>query len=322
MNRNYLILIGLGVATILALVLINAFSGSGTDDVQLQQQLDDYLQEIETLESEVLETSVINEYTINELNSLKGLLEEKYTQLNFYEQKIKDLEKSGVQNETEISNLKQKLVEYRQRLSGATIKLLRTEIDVLVEDYTDLTKATDSIVLNRQRSDSTIFALRRQLRNSESDFKDCMDAKGLEVPTNPQRPQLNASITGLQMINSKTGQAGDKRLKRIETANMNKFKVYFDLTGEFIDSGSKTLYLVVRHNDGKYYRSIRSRDIEVEGKTVTYVSDAIVEYKSGVKNEVAMEFELPEGVEVKKGGANFFIVYKGEFIEQHFALIL
>ncbi|MEO1383429.1 MAG: hypothetical protein AAFV78_09375, partial [Bacteroidota bacterium] len=114
MNRNYLILIGLGVATILALVLINAFSGSGTDDVQLQQQLDDYLQEIETLESEVLETSVINEYTINELNSLKGLLEEKYTQLNFYEQKIKDLEKSGVQNETEISNLKQKLVEYRQ----------------------------------------------------------------------------------------------------------------------------------------------------------------------------------------------------------------
>lgn len=324
MNRNYLIVIGLGIATILAFLLINYFSQSNSIGEE-SEELEIIRQEMESLDNAILELEIINE-TQDMLNgNLKNLLNEKYTQLNQMEEKIqnmeskvKELEQKGQLDEQTIDDLKQKLIESK----GKLIEVYKKEINVLVYENAKITAAMDSAVMEVNNSDSLILALTRENETFEKALLDCNDADKIEDIPMPEVAKLEAvnfeftSIPKNANSGSKTVLQYDKR-NRLDFNKLERLNICFSLEGnKLVPSGNKKIYLFLTNPFNETYTSKNlSGQTLKDGVTAKYTRASEVNYQQSTgKYNVCMDF-IPSGEsKFNLGRHRVEIVYGGKVI--------
>ncbi|MCI4668596.1 MAG: hypothetical protein MRZ79_10720 [Bacteroidia bacterium] len=324
MNRNYLIVIGLGIATIIAFLLINYFSQPQASNVD-SEELVDLTNELESLDQSILELEIINETQGIQMENLKSLLNEKYTELNLMEDKIKkmeskvdELEEKGQLDEKTIEELRSKINETKANLVDA----YKAEINILVVENSSITAAMDSAIMELNNTDQRILELTRENEKFEKALLDCNDADKIEDVKLPEFAELKVegfefrSIPKNSDSKSKSVIQYDKR-NRLDFDKLERLNICFELSGnQLVPSGTKKLYLILTNPYGKTYtaKTLSGQTIK-EGVTAKYTRDSELTYQQGVgKYNVCMDF-IPAGDgKFAAGKHKVEIVYDGKVI--------
>jgi len=327
-NRNYLIVIGLGVATIIAFLLINYFSQQPAA-IDAEDELKVIQEEMESLDDAILELEIINETYSQQMVNLKNLLDEKYTQLNMMENqieqmenKVDELERKGALDDETIQELREKL----RKASGRLLNTYRQEINLLVVENSRITAAMDSALMEVNNSDSIILALTRQNEQYEKGLLDCQDAQSMEEVNLPQVAQLTANNFTFSSVakdasanNNKVleNADADRRRPRLSLDKLERLKVCFDLTGNsLVKSGNKKVYLYLTNSYGTTYTSSNLSGQAIKnGVTSTFTRASEVNYqKLDGSYNVCMDFVPDEGENFNGGTHTVEIVYDGKVI--------
>ncbi len=271
-RKNTMIIAGMVVLTILAFLLINFFSGPGTDPGETagpsKQAL---IEEIEELESSIVELEVVfTELNINQ-DMNESLLEEKRDEIKRFDQmveeqkrKIEDLQaklaearrRGDVDQET-IENLQAQIEEAQATVQKIDNEFTQQEIEFLYMENRKLTATVDS--LERMKPDSLL----ELLGDVRAQLNDCGTASpvltqgGTEVdPEDVQEAIVNLrnnrQKAELELFN-KT-KTGEEKLSSSEKARkMNLVYAKYQITDSNIEKfldGSE-MYLVVTDVSGK-----------------------------------------------------------------------
>lgn len=168
---------GMVVLTILAFLLINFFSGPNTPaGPNSGQSADALIDEIEQLESSILELEVVFEEIKKQEDIKTDLLEEKRDEINKYTQQIEELEKklaqaeqSGQVNQSTINRLRSQLEELKTKSTEFTSEFTRFEVEMLYMDNKRLLAAVDSF--SEFNSDSARQARLEELEDEIAGLK-------------------------------------------------------------------------------------------------------------------------------------------------------
>lgn len=312
-NRNYYILGGLGLATIVAFLLINFFSDSGSRSsndppVELLEK------EILELESSMLEMEIIMMDNENETADLQGLLEEKYDQITFMEQQIEEMEREGKVDKATIRDLRGKLAKSKTVL----IERYKIQINELVKDNFDLVRTLDSTSLVELRRDSMYEAKYDSLLAL---LNDC----GQQTTRTVEPPKLEDSVPILRAVsfsfesksseNSKT-----KNFKgNVKSKDLHTIYFKFQLKGnELVKNSKKVLYVALEDPNGKTYsnRPLFGGAVLVSGREIVYSREADVEYIDGQPNEVSAEFTFANKKDITLGRHIVRVYHEGLEIGQ------
>jgi hypothetical protein len=305
MNRNVLIIGGLIVATIIAFLLINAFSGSGTDDPNAPT-LENFEREILQLESNILEMEVLYAEKENEVSDIKSLLEEKYDQINFLEQQLEKLEASGQADKETIERLRNQLARAKANLTD----LYKQQIDVLVADNGLLTQVMDSLLLVVQTRDSSLSMLNSDLTAYQQALKDCGGDTPAPVenrsppPTANRQPGFRAfdfsyfNVRGGEEIKTKTPSVDE-----LET-----LKICVQIEGYQVDNQEYSFYLLMRKPSGETFHNTASASgtFSLNGSNAYFTAKSIFNYQ-GRTGEVCFLISPDDREKFIPGGNNIFI---------------
>ncbi|MEM7373601.1 MAG: hypothetical protein AAF587_33565 [Bacteroidota bacterium] len=298
-NRNYIILGGLGLATVIAFLLINYFSGSGSGRSS-KVTVDELNTEILQLESSLLELEVVMETGNTENQTLKTLLDQKYDQITFMEQEIERLEREGKADDALIRTLRNKVSKARTEI----VERYKLQINELVKDNSDLVQTIDSVSLTEFQRDSMYQVKFDSLRIA---LEDCASPQSRsEEATKPEalRPILKAKL-----FNFKSQTSEDAKKKpfrgRVRAKNLHTIDIGFTLEGnELVPNSTKYVYILLQDPDGKTYSNIREGfggEFMLNGRQIVYSLKAIIEYKHGQPNLSNTEFTFESKKDVKKG---------------------
>ncbi len=315
MNRNYLIVIGLGLATVAAFLLINYFSQNAPQSVAPEETVTALEIEIQDLENSILELELIDEENRRDVSRMQTILNEKNDELRLLEDQIKKLEEDGQADDEMIDQLKARLSEARAGL----LEQYQDEINVLVVDVAGLTRRFDSIVGVNRRTDSAYYNLQRKSNDIDKLYRECMEANNQSIPAAPSVPRINANITSIVTEGGKDQTTTKSKFGtfQLESNDFQTLKVCFSLKGnELVESGKKTLYLVLTPEQGRpltnssLYGSVPINFADNTTGVASRRND--VDYIKGGSMSPCLEFEL--GKKFPTGVCKVELVYDGERI--------
>jgi hypothetical protein len=310
MNRNVLIIGGLAVATIIAFLLINAFSGNGSADPNAPTA-ENLNREILELESNILEMEVLYAEKENEVSDIKSLLEEKYDQINFLEQQLEKLASSGQADKETIERLRNQLARTKASLTD----LYKQQIDVLVADNGLLTQAMDSLLLLVENRDSSLSLLSADLTAYQQALKDCGGNEPPPVTVNTTPPPANRQpgfhILSVSFFNIKDGT--ETKSKVVSLDELGALKIQVDIEGYQVDNGEYNFYLVLSKPSGDtfYNPASNSGTFNLNGRTARYTTKAIFNYQGRVE-KISFPVNPDEQEKLDQNGRYTANIYAGE----------
>lgn len=313
-NRNYIILGGLGLATIVAFLLINYFSGSGSGRSS-KVTVDELNTEILQLESSLLELEVVMEAGNTETQNLKTLLDEKYDQITFMEQEIERMEREGKADKALIRTLRGKVNRARTQI----IERYKLQINELVKDNSDLVQTIDSVSLTDFRRDSIYQAKFDSLRILLANCSEPSNRS--ETVSQPEDAVPILTASNFQFA-SQASEGGKKKPFRgnVRVKNLHSLDIEFTLKGNhLVPNSAKVIHLILQDPEGKAYSNVdlgHGGNFMVNGRETVYTQKAIVEYKKDQPNEVNVEFTFENKKEIKKGRHIIKVFYDGIEIGQ------
>jgi len=338
-NRNYIIVIALGIATLIAFLLLNYFakpnvSGDSSEEVERLRE------ELEHVDQQVLEFELITQTQEEALKSQSALLEDKYVQIKKYDDqlqeyeqqienmksKVDDMERKGSLDAEEIEKLRAKIRKAQTTVGKASSNLAdayRSQVNVLVADLQDVTRGMDSVVMEVNSGDSIILALTRENERFKKSLIDCNGAKTMAEVDVPKFPILSAESFKFYSIEAGGSnprvlqQASASTKPRLEQDKLQRLNICFNLKGnELVPSGQKKLYLFLKTKRGKQYRSNKmSGSTLKDGRNVSYTRSNEVTYqKSTGIYQVCMDYIPDAGDKFSLGEHKVEIVYDGEVI--------
>ncbi|MEO0897253.1 MAG: hypothetical protein AAFY71_12685 [Bacteroidota bacterium] len=330
MNRNYIIVIALGIATLIAFLLLNYFSKPAIPENSVEE-VEELKKELAEVDQNVLELEIISETQGTAINSLQGLLDEKYTQIKKYEEQINEMqdrvnemEKQGSLDQETIDELKAKIAESRTKVDNTKGELLddyRKEMDILVVDIARVTRGMDSIVIEKNTRDSLLVARTNEIERYQKKILDCADAKNINEVEIPKIPILNAvkfKVSSIKKNSPELIQAESvNKIPRLDRNRLERLNVCFNLEGnELVSSGSKKLYMFLKNKRNRYYTSTRESGTTVkEGKNMTYTRSSEVSYRATSGSyEVCMDFIPDDSDRFSLGVHTVEIVHDGKII--------
>lgn len=320
-NKNFLIIGAMVLATVLAFLLISIFSKNNpavNPGVVTEAALKE---EILQLESNLLELELVFSEKDDQVENFETLLDEKYVELDNMSQKVSTLEEQIERLEREGKTDKRTIRELRERLSDARGKLVETykaEIDLLVFDLGTLTRTQDSLKDVATKKQSAFDSLKNV-------YDDCQATAGMAVtsPSPPIETPTPASVTerpaGFYASNFRfraVDQKGGSAMKRnsIQKKKTTKLFVEFDFEGIDMSSGSRTVHIVLKptRGDGP---TIYNAGTQNSGRKFTSNGRELIstlEVQSNFQGNtmrVQGEFNAGESIKNAKGGPYTVFVY-------------
>ncbi|RMG69734.1 MAG: hypothetical protein D6722_09640 [Bacteroidetes bacterium] len=314
-NRNYYILGALAILTIIAFLLINYFSGRNQSET-MAPTVENLNEEILQLESSLLELELVVQDQEMETSDLRQLLQEKYDQITFMEQRIEELEQKGQVDEATIARLRQRVETFRQ--TTQLYERYKIEINELVIDNNRMARIIDTVVPNLQQA-----------------LIDCQDGRGVdpgllqenisptnEVPTEEMVPVLRADNFVF------TAQKGRKETEftstptatgRVKSKDLENLEVCFDLIGNaLVDNFEDRLFLRVENPDGEPYRNREGKHglITVNGIEKVYTTFGIANYRKNQVQQLCIPVMLEDGQNFVTGFQTVRVYYQGKELGQ------
>ncbi|MEM9986127.1 MAG: hypothetical protein AAF804_13625, partial [Bacteroidota bacterium] len=121
-NRNYLVIGGLALATILAMVLIRVFDPGSSSGPETSPIVEELSTEILDLESSILELELVYTEKDRELDNMIEIVDQKNDRLQAMEQRIDELEREGKVDKSTIRRLRNSL-EKAKRIAESREKI-------------------------------------------------------------------------------------------------------------------------------------------------------------------------------------------------------
>ncbi|MEM8887722.1 MAG: hypothetical protein AAGD28_07025, partial [Bacteroidota bacterium] len=260
-NKNFLIIGAMVLATVLAFLLISIFSKNNpavNPGVVTEAALKE---EILQLESNLLELELVFSEKDDQVENFETLLDEKYVELDNMSQKVSTLEEQIERLEREGKTDKRTIRELRQRVAEARGKLVETykaEIDLLVFDLGTLTRTQDSLkdeALKKQTAFDSLKNVYDDCQASGGGMAMTSPSPAIETPTPAavtERPPgfyaNNFKITGYNKSNGSL----NRNPTFIKKGKLDHLKYEFNFEGfGDVPKGVKILYLVFEHERSK-----------------------------------------------------------------------
>jgi len=251
-NKNFLIIGAMILATVLAFLLISVFSKNNpkiNPGVVTEAALKE---EILQLESNLLELELVFGEKDLQVENFETLLDEKYVELDNMtnkvrqmEEKIDQLEREGKVDKATIREMREKLAEAK----GKIVDNLKAEINLLVFDLGSLTRRGDSL---KRESDSLKSAY-NDCQSYANSVASTSTAPPINTDPDPIIPVANTRADGFYAENIKVDFL-DNKDKNVKTNRPNtKDKIEtIDFTFDFegvgdVSLGDKRLFLVLKH---------------------------------------------------------------------------
>ncbi|MDX1905990.1 MAG: hypothetical protein SF053_03085 [Bacteroidia bacterium] len=296
LNRNVLIVAMLIVASLVGFLLINYFSKPATP-VDEALTVDNLTQEIRDLESTITEIDLINTVQEGEIRDLKSLMDEKYEQINALEQKIEQLEREGLADESTIREL-------REKLSNARVELLdryKLEINQLVVDNSRLTQTLDSVHLSMSSQDSMIREYAYEVEKYKAALSDCGGRGQAAVVLPPETlPRIKAeNVAFYSRQGNNQAPISGSRTPKIARSELQELQACIDFQGNsLVTSKRYVVYMVIDHSKTGTISNIEqnlSGVFPVGGQSKTYSRKAEIEYQQGKTSNLCMDYLPAKG---------------------------
>ncbi|MFK7923621.1 MAG: hypothetical protein AB8H47_16810 [Bacteroidia bacterium] len=342
-KKNTMIIAGMVILTILAFLLINFFSGTsdnpGNNAGPSKQAL---IEEIEELESSIVELEVVFQTIQFEEDMSKELLEEKRDEIRNFDQKVKEQRKK-------IDDLQAKLDAAKQRgdVDKETIAKLQASIDkarekqtVIQNDFTQqeieflymenrkLTAYNDSLERERMKPDSLMLLLgdlKAQLRDCGNGNSPALTQRGTEIDETMVKEaitELTANKQKAELVLYNRVNKVDEQLTSSERARkMQTVIAKYQITDNNIEkflNGSE-MYLVVKGLDGQEITSNNNRPSIKKCGNGTCVVAGEGLFKSG--EGITFQFEPKDGEWIKDEAYIFSIFIDGTEVRRKNLLI-
>ncbi|MEM6799900.1 MAG: hypothetical protein AAF696_00775 [Bacteroidota bacterium] len=322
-NKNFLIIGAMILATVLAFSMISIFSKNSSAVNPGVVNEENLKQEIIQLESNLLELELVFKEKDEQVDNFETLLDEKYVELDNMSKKVRTLEEYVNQLEREGKADKRTIRELRGRLADARTKVVegfKKEIDILVFDLGKLTQKGDSLKRVAGKSQRDYDSLSNVLESTRNNCENGVASTSTSPPVITPENVANTRPTGLYAENFDIIFYNKKR-KKIK--NLNKLGIkssigaisfLFDLeaSGD-IAIGDKKLYLVLKHRQTgniiarqNYGKS--GVKFSADGQSLIATREHITKY-SGRTSRVNFEYEAASTVEDAVGGNYDIIVY-------------
>lgn len=321
-NKNLLIIGGMVLLTIIAFLLIGYFSGpSGSrTDADVIQEL---TQELEDLESSLLEVEVVLTEVDRDLGQKKDLLDQKYDEINFLTQKLEELEKQGNVDKATIRDLKQKLDEAKGKLYDASqIEVYKKEIDLLVIDNSTTTRRIDSMVLLMERYDSVFIVINQETQTVRQQLADCGGRTNTTQTNTDPIPTTNPEDNwkGFRATNFRFYRNNDNTpaSTQIKGEGLEKLKIQFDIEGKDVANGDKDIYLVFENfltRETFFSKNTKGGNFTFNGVSKVSSAKSILKY-NGSNSVLSIQLEQDEDGQFKTGAYNVSVYCQGELIGQ------
>lgn len=291
LNRNYLIVGGLALATLAAFWLIeNPPGGSKQRSEETTEIVQDLNQEILELESSIMELELVYSTKDAELDQSQQLLQQKNARLSVLEQRIDSLERKGELDEATIRRLRETIERVRQ------VSQSRDQVNTLVQDISYLTRNTDSLEMTVGRKDSLLRDALALIERYKEQLRDC----GSSVPSQPlSEAEIETEprmwLENLKIYNEQEGGKREEVQGDIDPNRIGKLIFCFDLkANQLVSSGEKDIYLLLRRQaepQNPLTNSL-SGQFTLSGSQLPYTQKALVNYRKGKPlNDVCMDFQ-------------------------------
>lgn len=310
-NRNYVILAALAVLTIIAFLLINYFSGRNQNQT-LAPTVENLNEEILQLESSLLELELVVQDNEMEASELKQLLQEKYDQITFMEQRIEELEREGQADNATIGQLRKRLETFRQ--TTQLYERYKIEINELVIDNNRMARIIDTVVPNLQQA-----------------LIDCQDGRGVDPalleenlssqttePAEEMVPILRADNFVFKAVKGRKETEFSSTATttgRVKSKDLETLEVCFDLIGNsLVDNFEDRVYLRVENPDGEPYRHREGKHgiITVNGIEKVYTTFSIANYQRNTPRHLCLPVMLEDQVGFVTGFQTVRVYYQGK----------
>ncbi|GAB4410918.1 MAG: hypothetical protein OHK0039_15680 [Bacteroidia bacterium] len=309
-NRNYLILGGLALLTILAFLLINHFSGSGNPTQTPTYQ--NLSEEIFELESSLLELEAVVQDKEMQTGDLTQLLQEKYDQITFMEQRIEELEREGKLDKATIDDLRRRLNNFKE--TTQLYERYKLEINELVIENNRLVRIVDTVVPNLEQA-----------------LVDCQDGKVIDPALLNNTPRTEEPTETVAILKAENfafkAKANGKQVDfssatstpRVKSKDLKTLDVCFDLAGNsLVKSFEELVYLRIEDPDGEAYKHDKGKSnlILINGIQGLYTTSAIANYQQGRTLKQCIEVTLENQADFKPGFQTVKVIYGGKIIGQ------
>ncbi|MEL6675711.1 MAG: hypothetical protein AAFR61_26120 [Bacteroidota bacterium] len=277
MNRNLLIIGGMVGATIIAFLLINFFSGSGSSSTSTVNE-ENLQREILDLESTLLELELVFSENQKQEQIDRQLLEQKNDQLNYItkqvddlEQKIRILEREGRVDKETIRRLREKLAQAK----GQMVEVLKKEIDIYVYENSKLVQQIDSVSDIQVRQETTIDSLQLAINDcaTGSTSERSPLVENTPPPVENLEPKFVAADVTLKVLDKRGKVDGNDRITKL-----GQFRIEFTFSGQGpVPTGEVPLHIVIKdHQDQVLRNSEKSQGGSFNFQGASMVSSCMI----------------------------------------------
>lgn len=317
-NKNFLIIGAMILATVLAFLLISIFSKNNPSinpGVVSEAALK---KEILQLESNLLELELVFAEKDIQVDNFETLLDEKYVELDnmnkkvrSMEDKIDQLEREGKVDKATIASMREKIANAK----GEIVKNLKAEINLLVFDLGTLTQRGDSL---KEETDSLKKSIDDCQTYSNSLVAAASTSPGRSVDTEIPQPPVETRASGFYANNIKVGFLNAKskafnarKPKSIAKISKIEFSFDFEGVGE-VSNGDKRLFIVLRHKKGntvvrKGYGD-SGQKFSFNGTSLTSTKQVLANY-TGRTQKAFFTFDVGDALSDAPGGDYTVSVY-------------
>ena len=258
---------------------------------EAQRKVMKLTQEIESLETEILEISEITDIEEEQVAFRDELLKRKYHEINQLEAKIADLKRSKKVDAKTIRQLEDKLSSIRDDF----VSRLRNEVNDQFQRSKELEQQMDTMKI-------WVDTMKTWYENRIARLEDALRKGGGEVPSSVSQPPAEATTftkTVLDAVNFKfyavSPDGGAKPGISFASQELEKVRICFDvLESPNIPVGEYTLYVEYKNPDGTLVFNEESDSRKVDGVNKGYSYQKTISY-TGEKTQVCHEFFKPEG---------------------------
>lgn len=284
-NRNYLIIGGLALATVLALVTIQVFdlgnNSPSPEDSQLEEELG---QEILELESSILELELVYQEKDRELDQMLELVEQKNDRLQAMEQRLDELEREGRLDKATIARLR-KEIERAKRLTESQQK-----INILVREQNTMTRVLDSVK-------QTLFKRDSSLRIAEARLMDCGGDATTERGLENLEPLFWAEDIRVYNVVNANREKKEEIERDIDQEKVGSLEICLNLKGNAaVQQLGGMIYMIIRSPGNKALINYQggSRSVVLQGKDVAVSAVVNLTETNSSTADVCFDF-TPDG---------------------------
>ena len=303
-NRNYLVIGGLALATILAMVLIRVFDPSSSSGPEASPIVEELSTEILDLESSILELELVYTEKDRELDNMIEIVDQKNDRLQAMEQRIDQLEREGKLDKATIARLRAQVKRVQQ------ITESREKINQLVREQSAMTRVLDSVQRTLYTSDSA-------LQVAEARLVDCSGLDGSDRGPEDVVPMIFADDVRVYNVDDK-GRATEVD-REIKKDKINTLRVCFNLRGNSLVTSlggeNKKACLILRSVGGTVYwnPNLAGREATIEGKPMVVTSiNKLAKRQGSTYDDICFEY-FSDGESEYKAGLHYIdIYYDGE----------